>query len=176
MNKFILCGKYNNLYKYIWLYLVIEIIYDYFFGKDIPDELKIDYLKDFPENILIQEIMNYLGTTLFSFILWKYQKRKSKSKIIPMRQSESTSYSLSLKEPSLLHNKYTIEIEPVSGLTFLYIILLLIFSNQLKKIFNVFGLKGLDFWMFELVFICVITSLIFKVQIYRHKKLSIIII
>ena len=91
MNKFILCGKYNNLYKYIWLYLLVEIIYDYFFGKDIPDELKIDYLKDFPENILIQEIMNYLGTTLFSFILWKYQKRKSKSKIIPMRQSESTS-------------------------------------------------------------------------------------
>ena len=66
--------------------------------------------------------------------------------------------------------------QAISGIAYLSIITLLVLSNQLKKIYNVFGLKGLDFWMFELVFIYTITVFIFKLQIYRHKILSISII
>ena len=173
MAKYILCGKYNYLYKYIWYYLLIQIVYDYFFGTHFPEGIKIKYFNDFPKNILVQEIFNYLGTSLFSFILWKYQRKNNKI-IVPIKQQESS--NLSLNEPNLILNKDTHIQEEISGSTFLYILSILILSNQLKQIFNVFGLKGLDFWMFELIFICIITSYMFKTQIYRHKIVSICII
>ena len=46
---------------------------------------------------------------------------------------------------------------------------------QLYKVFLVFCLKGLDFWMLEIFFMALINSKLFDMPIYKHKKLGIII-
>ena len=40
MGKFILFGKYNKLYKYIWIYVIIKIVNDYLFSEAFPSQIK----------------------------------------------------------------------------------------------------------------------------------------
>ena len=47
---------------------------------------------------------------------------------------------------------------------------------QLSKAFIVFGLNGLDYWMFEILFMALINSKLFDIPLYKHKKLGIFIV
>ena len=73
-------------------------------------------------------------------------------------------------------NKYQNNLNTITVKYFFLIIFLFYFSSQLMVILSYSGLKGLDFWMLEIVFICYITLIIFNMPIYNHKKLSIFII
>ena len=57
-----------------------------------------------------------------------------------------------------------------------FIILLLLLYIQLNKVFLVFGLNELNFWMFEIFFMALINSKLFDLPIYRHKILGMLII
>jgi hypothetical protein len=47
---------------------------------------------------------------------------------------------------------------------------------QLSKAFIIFGLKGLNYWMFEILFMALINSKLFDIPLYKHKKLGILIV
>ena len=47
---------------------------------------------------------------------------------------------------------------------------------QLNKVFKIFGLKELNFWMFEIVFMALINLKLLDIPIYKHKKFGIFII
>ena len=173
MTNYISWGKYYKLYIYIWMYIVCQLLYEYLYGSRFPEKIKINYLEDFPKNILIQEIFNYLSISIFSFILFKYELNQIKlsKKDNPVSQHPNNS-----SEGNLIYNEYKGNIKVISIQSFCFVIFLLVLSNELKKIFDVIGLKGLDFWMFEILFITLIYATIFKIPIYKHKKIAIFII
>ena len=63
-------GKYNKLYKYIWIYVIIRILNEYlFFGY--TDKIKPSFFQSctYPPNILIQIFFIYLGAFISSIII-----------------------------------------------------------------------------------------------------------
>ena len=68
MGKYITFGKYNKLYKYIWIYVIIRIINDYLFSETFPNQIKSNIFDshNYPPNILVQIFFNYLATFIFS--------------------------------------------------------------------------------------------------------------
>ena len=177
MSLCITFGNYNKAYKYIWIYIIIKISLNLFFGSNFPEDIKI-YLNKvlFPQNILVQETFNYIGIVLFTMILWTYKLRQNKniklnnSHVTPVNSSKHSS------EINLIYNEGKNNIKEVSVIFLISIVFLLFLSNQLNHIFNIFELKGLDYWMFEIAFICYISVHIFKITIYLHKKVAICII
>jgi len=176
MCTYITFGNYNKLYKYIWLYIIIRILEYLLTNNFLKKTIKIDYLQDepFPKNILIQKTLNFIGTTIFAMFLWKYelrQNKRSRNNIIPIISSNSKSSSL-----TFIYNEQKNNLKVVSTIFFFSIIFLYFLSNQLIYIFNSINLTGLDFWMLEIIFICFISVNIFKVSIYKHKKVAIFIV
>ena len=143
--------------------------------------IKLTYLESFPKNILVQETLNFLGIFLFSTILFKYKLWKNKQiksnnrRVISLNSNSSSSSS---SEIILIYNKdkNNRNIKGVSPIFLLFIVFLLFLSKQLKNIFNNLDLYGLDYWMPEILFIVVISVHIFKISIFLHKTVAIVII
>ena len=96
MGKYISFGNYNTFYKYIWLHIIIKLLLEYFIENAFVEKIKI--LDDFPQNILIQEGFNYLGTFIFSLFLFKYEINQIKRNSINSFNSKSINQSDSIKE------------------------------------------------------------------------------
>ena len=199
MGKFITLGKWNKLYIYIIYYLIIQLIYEYLFDGNLPRQIKIKYLEPeaFPKNILVQESFNYLGTFLFSIILYRYEisqieeKKENKEKVDNQDKnnqsylesdnsslsSYSSSPSIKIKKTNtsdiqLIYNDIN-EFNIASGLSIGLITILLALSVEIMNQLYVMNLRGLDFWMFEILFISFISHLMFGKQVYKHKKFAI---
>ena len=168
MCKLISFGGYNKLYKYIWIYLIFGLILNQsslILRKEIID---------FPQDIIIQQIFDYLGVFIFSLLLyiyfyWKKEEKDDKRNISEINISRTKSSSSYI---NLIYNKYD-ENRPFSIKQYFILVILLILSNQLEHIFYNIGLDGLNFWMFGIVFISIIYSKIFKIGIYLHHKIAI---
>ena len=76
------------------------------------------------------------------------------------------------KEENDIDNKK----EQLSNRIIIFIVLLLILCDQLFKTFNNFSLKGLNYWMLELLFVSLISLSIFEMPIYKHKLFAIMFI
>ena len=176
MSKYISFGKYNKLYKYIWLYIISQLVYEYFYGSHFPKKITINYLNKFPKRILVQETFNYLGISIFSYFLFKYELNQLNQLNQNKRENSVSQESVSSSEVNLIYNEYKGNLKTISIQSFCFVIFLFIISSELINIFNNIGLKGLDFWMFEILFICLITVTKFKIPIYRHKQIAIFII
>ena len=169
MGNYISFGKYNNLYKYIWIYLIINIIYDYIYGNAFPNQIKLSIFetKNYPPNILIQQGFNYFGSFILSIFIYLYEKSQLEGKI----KKENVILKLFTKKSEL--NQQTpsffeliIKIIPVASCSILSTLLIDNFLN--------IGLMGLDFWVFDLFFISYVNYLKFGKEVFRHKKFAII--
>ena len=178
MGKFIAFGKYNKLYKYLWIYIAIRVINEYFFGTSFPTQIVIDLFRpeNFPQNIIIQENFNYLGAFIFSIFLHYYEQKITKIiKIVDEDKSQSDSDSKS-------HIKYIYtELEPpelsdFSLISVIIPIILSIVATTSMSIFISIGLGGLDYYVFDLFFMAYLTKIIFDRPIFRHKKIALFII
>ena len=108
----------------------------------------------------INDIFNYIGIIIFSFILYKF-----KGEYI-----DSSEISL-----SLFHRK-DIQEEKNKNIYFLNLLFILSLWAIINHIIYIIEtLMIFDYWMFELLFVCLMTSKIFKIKIYIHQKLGIII-
>ena len=60
MGKFFSFGKYNKLYKYIWIAIIFKLIYEYLFSDTFPDQIRFNFLntKNYPPDILVQLFFN----------------------------------------------------------------------------------------------------------------------
>ena len=150
MGKYISFGKYNKLYKHIWYYLITKLINEYFLESFFVK--KVELLNNrFPKNILIQVAFNYLGVFIGSIFLLRYEKNSGQ------------------QENDLKKNKNLYA-------SLLYVSILLFLSTQAFKFVLILQMKGLNYWMFEILFIAIISLKLFGTPIYRHRKLGIIII
>ena len=64
MCRLISFGGYNKLYKYIWIYLIVTLIIKLFYE---PSSERIKII-DFPQDIIIQQIFDYLGIIKKQFL------------------------------------------------------------------------------------------------------------
>ena len=175
MSNYITIGEYNKLYKYIWIYIIIKLLFQYLFGTDFPEEIKVFKKYSFPKNVLIQEGFNYLGLLFLSAILHLYEKIQEKKDLkVSINNTDNNDSSKNNHKISLIFFDYEKEIKSYKSI--IIIIILLVLSDQLWNTFFVLNLKGLDFRMFELLFVCIITFIMFRIEIYNHKKLAIIFI
>ena len=166
MCKYISFGKYNKLYKYIWYYIFIRLIFEIFFNSSL---IRIQYfeVQSYPKNILIQQVFNYFFVLIFSLIFYMYQKSKIKEK--------ASSKINSKYQITYIYNN-DLRFQKISVINFIIIIILVILSDQMKIIFVQLGFKGLDFWMLEILFVYNAINIIFDIPIYLHKKVSTIFI
>ena len=175
MGNFITIGEYNKLYKFMWLSISFKLIYEYLYGTDFPTEMKLIKHDSYPKSVLIQEFLNYLGIFIFSIFLNTYEKIQNKpetsEKASNNNNSEKDSIQKKNLESQLIYENY--ENIEISYKPVVIVIILIILYDQLRNTFFIFNLKGLDFQMFEILFVCIITLLMFKIQIYRHKKIAI---
>ena len=177
MGNFITIGKYNKLYKFMWLSISFKLIYEYLYGSDFATEMKLIKYYSFPKSVLIQEFLNYLGIFFFSIFLFKYETKQNKSE--PSEEESHKSHDTNDRHFSsnkklknhLIYRNY--EKYMVSYKAVILVIILIIICDQLTNTFFIFNLKGLDFKMFEILFVCIITFLMFKITIYRHKKIAV---
>lgn len=161
-------GYNNNLCKYIFSYLLMKLLFYYLFEHSF-----LEIIKKHSEEVFIftEDILFYFGIFFFSLILLLYiiKKENQKARTMPGNNNKISSIIFIYNE----NNIYNTE---VSKKSVIFTILLFMISTQLKYIFFSLNFSGIDFWMFEIVFICIITTIIFKSPIYNYKKLSIVII
>ena len=169
MGKYISFGKYNNLYKYIWFYLIVCTIYDYIYDDKFPNQVKFTIFeaKNYPPDIFVQQEFNYLGSFLLSILIYLYERKqlkgaeKQENAILKIFIKNSP---LNQKPPSFF--EIVIKIMPTACCSIL--------SLQLINIFLNMGLIGLDYWVFDLFFIAYVNYLKFGKEIFFHKELAII--
>ena len=78
MGKYISFGEYNNLYKYIWYYIIVCSFNDYIFADTFPKQIKFSIFetKNYPPDIFIQQEFNYFGSFLLSILIYLYEEKQ----------------------------------------------------------------------------------------------------
>ena len=64
MDKNISLGEYNTFYKYIWYFITSKLISEYFIGEFFQERIPLFDNKSMPQNVIIGEAFNFLGTFL----------------------------------------------------------------------------------------------------------------
>ena len=69
MGKFISFGKYNKLYKYIWISFILRIIIDYIYSNSFPSQITPEFfsLENYPPSLLVDRFFYYLGIIIYKF-------------------------------------------------------------------------------------------------------------
>ena len=162
MRKCINFGEYNKYYKYIILSCIFNYLTDYVdsgtLSKDL-NSLKIinNDNQSLFEHSVIFDCFNFIGIFIISFILYKFKG-----------QNIDSSFEISHKNDK--------EEEKNKFLSYLNLSLLLSFWIIIDHITNIiYSLMIFDYWMFELLFVSLIYSKLYKIKIYNHQKLGIII-
>ena len=174
VKSIISCGKYDKKYKYMIYYILIRLVLEYFLGDvDFPDEMKIEFLRNefFPKSILIFDMFRSFGMIIFAIMLLNFEsknieeKNKNKNKISELQL-------ISFNEPvELIHYETK---KPTSRFYMIIIIALLYnINSKLIKFFYQFGFLGIDLWMIQIIIICLIKRVFFKVVIFIHQKIAI---
>ena len=169
--SFIGFGKFSKYYFYILGAVFFRTVKDCISGFLAINPQSGNGLYGFVpilyKHYLIQDFYKYigylLGGLLFSFILKKQTTNKANNDIKKKK-------SLQLKE-LIYHAKKTdlskvsiIEILIVCGLYFIHI--------ETAKILYSFDFSGLDFWVFDIVFIMLFMDSFFVMNYYRHQICS----
>ena len=171
MKCFIKCGEIDSHILYIILLITLKILNDFIKGFNYNETFdEIHPIKSDNIHYFINITFQYLGTGFLGLIILIYQKCTFKPKNQEKTKEDKRETNNQL---NLIHKNPEEEIRPyeLGG-----IVVLLHFTwiaeEQLFKIFQ-FILKDLDFWMFEILTISLITSIIFKKKIFKHQWLAI---
>ena len=180
MGNYIGYGQYNHLYRYIWFYIAFKFVSEYIIGEFFEEKIGLIEKNSMPQYLLIHEAFSYLGTFIISSFLFLYNTRKNKKKlknkkIIEMNCNNSSSID-KRKTSSIIEYKYNNNnyINNYYSVKSLFILIILLFlSIQLNNILLTISLKGLDYVIYEIGFVCYITFKLFGVKIFKHKKFAI---
>jgi hypothetical protein len=162
MEKYISCGRINKYYGYIFLSVFFLLLQDFPFGANYNNSFQELNIFNLPcDHSIIHDLFGYIFTFFSSLIVYKIKIKKHKNILI--NESESIQ---ELKEEE--HSK-----KHLSKL--LFIIILWVIEEKLIQLY-MNTLKNLDFWMLELIIMYYFMKKTFNVELYKHQKLSFIII
>ena len=166
MEKIISFGKYNKLYKYIWIYVIIRLFNDYLFSDVFPSQIKPSIFdsENYSPIILIQIFFNYLGTFVFSIFLYFYQKslisNKEKKEDLKIESDNLNKYELI----------YDINEPEIKLRSIILTAILSIVSIELINVISAVGFWSLLYWVFDLFLVSNVNLIMFGKPIYSHKK------
>ena len=165
MGKYISLGEYNNLYKYIWIYLAISFISKFIFDyRLVFNQLKNEPMK-IPNNPFISLSFKYLTFIIVSLVIIKIKKKKQTQELI--------------QEEQLIYNKNDIVTKYSNKKEdyFLFVNLFFVVALDLiEKVISRINLSLLEYWMFEMFFFEIFNSKILKSKIQKHHIFSLIFI
>ena len=171
MGNFISFGKYNKLYKYIWIFVIIKLINEYIFGYSFPDQIRPDIFNsvNYPPYKLIQIFFNYLGSFILSVFVCIYEKMQMKKEDA---KSKMISHSL-FKYKFIVNDEQSIKPKIKSIIIFS---LIGVISMETIGIIMGSGFSSLISWQFDLFLIANVNLILFGYRLFIHKKLAIIIV
>lgn len=174
MTKYITIGKFNKNYKYFLLHIFFSLLNEFLF---LPSDIKF-----FSENKFTQSIINYLGTFIISIIFLRYEiyQRKhmmqaTNEKIEPIKTLRAIPLHTINDEKThekILFNETDLK-GKISTLKIMLIAFLFVLQVQLMNVYHSLGLSGIDYWMFELLFISFLMQEKLGISLDIHKKFSI---
>jgi len=176
MAMFIKFGDYNNNYKYLLLVVIFNFLTYYIIDGNLS-HLFFQSLTIGPnnthDNLYIHpyfiDSINYLGIIIISIILYKIRGKQS-----GINNQNNENKLVNVSEIRLIHNDIKKNLnQNISFLKLVFILSYWVSIDHITKILQ--SLMIFDYWMFELLFICLITSKLLKTEIYRHQILGIII-
>ena len=176
--KYISIGKFKKSFIYIILSVVFLILKDSLYGFNYLYSLKeiilfnSDTQKLFSQHILIHNTFNYFGALIISFFFHRYEKKTSENEnnLLLSRTSSNRSSNIILIHMNSDKDFTTKK----SFIIFLCVIISWIIEELSIESYTLI-LKDLDFWMFELFIITLFHKKMFKVEIYKHQKLAMLI-
>ena len=165
-----ICNKYN---RYILYVIIFRIVNDMFYGLNHNETFKTIQLatEDFANHVIIFRLTGHIFCCIIGFCLSKYEEYASRSESLSNKSNQD------IKEKrgfiKLIYIDYQNRNKTCKFfLLYLLVIFIWIVTNFLIDSYKIV-LQDLDFWMFELLIICYLNSLWFKVQIYKHQKIAI---
>ena len=177
MKKYISIGKFRKSFIYIILSVVFLILKDSLYGFNYLNSLKDIRIFNsntqilFSRHILIHNTFNYFGAIIIAFFFHRYEKKSSENEnnLLLSRTSSNKSSNI-----ILIHKRNDKDFTTKkSFIIFLFILFWII--EELSIELYTYILKDLDFWMLELLIITLFHKKMFKIEIYIHQKMAILI-
>jgi len=168
-------GNYNKKYKYMLLVAIFSFLSYFINSGSLSQLLSPLKSKDInTDNLYIHpyiiDILNYLGIIIISYILYKKNEKKSLKKEINVNNYMQGRTS----KIKLITNDMNEDINlNISFIKLIFTLSIWIAIDHIAKIIE--SIMIFDFWNFELLFLCLITSKILKTEVFSHQKLGIII-
>ena len=174
-------GDYDKNYKYIIFYIIVRLFYEYFLGDVFPDEMKINFLRreNFPNSIIVYDIFQYIFILISGLILSKLEFKSYSFSHYTLNNNPNRVQTGIGFETKLISNKtFENNNNNINSIPKLYYVIIIIYiiNNKICDLFYIIGLIGLEFWSIEIIFICIINIILFKIKIYKHQKIAIAII
>ena len=185
MVKCLSIGNCNKYFIYIFLSIFFHILNDTLYGFNYNDSfVDVKFIDTetqdyFSWHDLIHKIFSFIGTIIIAYFFNKYESLASQRESINTKinnsnnnndNNDSENKDKKTLKMTLIHNEIddTLYADKYSFTICLIIVVLWIIEEQLIDIFGL-ALKDLDFWMFELIIITLISIKMFKVEIYNHQ-------
>jgi len=168
-------GSYNKKYKYMLLVAILSFFSYYVNSGGLnqllsPLKSNVSNTDDLYIHPYIIDNLNYLGIIIISFILYKKNEKnlyKKEINVVDILQGRTSKLKL-------ITNDMNEDINlNISFLKLVFTLSIWIAIDHIARILD--SIMIFDFWNFELVFLCLITSKVLKTEVYRHQKLGIII-
>ena len=153
-------GKINKEHIYILLTIIFKVINSFFYGLNNNEAFKT--FKIFKDNnldshILIRYFFNYIFILIGGLCLYLYDYYKIK---------KGQAYNNINEENDNMNKKISL----------LFILICFIwFIEELCLDYFIVSFKNVDFWMFELIILAILTKILFNTQIYKHQWFAIYI-
>ena len=177
MASFISFGKFDSNYKYMLFFIIAELFDQYLFQKDILEKLGFFERTIVQDHKIIVEMCNYIGILIFSIILLIYEKYLQKTNNNNNNDKNellTVNHSKNIYLKSLIYNNQLSTKTPLLKVIFIFFLVFVV--RQLLVSFYKCGLSGLDFWMFEMLFIYVISSKVMGDPVYKHQTISVFLV
>ena len=171
MNKYISIGKYNNNLKYLFLSSFFLLLTNFFFGIYFNNNFEIlQFFKTKTQetlfhNLLIHELFRNIVILISSLIIFQTQKLENND------SDNQLSFFFPIK--LIYTNQKKTESKKNSPSYILFTIFLWIIQRFLMDMFYLCGLRDLDYWMLELIFVSNLYSEYHKAKTYKHQKFGI---
>ena len=165
------CGQLDNNSSYIWLAIFFIVVNSCFYGlnnNEIFETLKI-LNSNLSSHIIIRYFFNYLVICIIGLCLYLYdysiiKKEKSSKELIEVNDKEKLIYNN--PEEKMKTNKLVVDS---------LLLYLLWFIEELCLDYFIVSFKDVDCWMFELIYLALLTKKIFNKRIYKHQWFAILI-
>ena len=170
-----MCQTFNKNYIYFVIIILSALLMDCLVGLNHNESFQVVRIgeENFSKHLLIHRFFGFFFIIFSSICLIRIEKRCTKSELT---DENSNNYKNNEgNQIKLIYNDQENKYKTNKFLMFycLIIVLWIITEYLIDYYVNIF--QDLDFWMIEIAIICYFNSTIYKIQIYKHQQLAMII-